>query len=108
MSDSEVTPADVMDLKIEGDRLRDERHWKEATSYYSAYLEAKADDWPIWVQYGHCLKEAGDVAGGLAAYRRALTLEQNNSDLHLQVGHALKLLRAHEDALEAYRAALTL
>jgi glycosyltransferase involved in cell wall biosynthesis len=108
MSDAQVTSEAVMGFRSEGDRLRDARHWKEAAASYAAYLEVKADDWPIWVQYGHCLKEAGDVAGGLTAYRRALTLEQNDSDLHLQIGHALKLLGAYEDALEAYRAVLTL
>jgi len=108
MSEADVTPEVVATFKAEGDRLRDEKHWKEAASSYASYLEAQADDWPIWVQYGHCLKEIGDVAGGLAAYRRALTLEEKNSDLHLQIGHALKLLGAYEDALEAYGAALTL
>jgi len=108
LSEAEITPEAVLRFKAEGDRLRDERHWKEAASSYATYLEAKADDWPIWIQYGHCLKEAGDLAGGLGAYRRALSLEQNNSDLHLQIGHALKLLGAHEDALEAYGAAFAL
>jgi len=103
-----MTPEQVMAFRAEGDRLRDERRWKEAALSYAAYLDAKADDWPIWVQYGHCLKEAGDVAGGLGAYHRALTLEGNNSDLHLQIGHALKLLGAHENALEAYGAAFAL
>lgn len=108
MSEADITLEAVMSFKAEGDRLRDEKHWQEAASSYASYLKNQADDWPIWVQYGHCLKEAGDVAGGLAAYRRALILEQNNSDLHLQIGHALKLLGAYEDALEAYRTALTL
>jgi len=108
LSEAEITPEAVLRFKAEGDRLRDERHWKEAASSYATYLEAKADDWPIWNQYGHCLKGAGDLAGGLGAYRRALSLEQNNSDLHLQIGHALKLLGAHEDALEAYGAAFAL
>jgi glycosyltransferase involved in cell wall biosynthesis len=108
VSEADITLEAVMSFKAEGDRLRDEKHWQEAASSYASYLKNQADDWPIWVQYGHCLKEAGDVAGGLAAYRRALILEQNNSDLHLQIGHALKLLGAYEDALEAYRAALTL
>jgi glycosyltransferase involved in cell wall biosynthesis len=72
------------------------------------YLEIHADDWPILVQRGHCLKEAGDVTGGLAAYRQALIHAPNDSDLHLQIGHALKLLGQPEEAIKAYRAALAL
>ena len=94
--------------KTEGDRLRDDRRWTEAASSYAAHLEIHADDWPIWVQRGHCLKEAGDVTAGLAAYRQALTHAPNDSDLHLQIGHALKLLGQPEEAIKAYRAALAL
>ena len=95
-------------FKLEGDRLRDDRRWTEAASSYAAHLEIHADDWPIWVQRGHCLKEAGDVTNGLAAYRQALTHAPNDSDLHLQIGHALKLLGQPEEAIKVYRAALAL
>ena len=95
-------------FKSEGDRLRDDQRWAEAAASYAAYLETNADDWPIWVQRGHCLKEAGDVAGGLAAYRQALAHAPNDSDLHLQIGHALKLLGQPKEALDAYRIALAL
>lgn len=108
MSDSENSLEAAVSLKAIGDRLRDERRWSEASSSYAAYLEIHGDDWPIWVQYGHCLKEAGDIAAGLDAYRHALNYAPNDSDLHLQIGHAFKLLGQHEDALHAYRTALTL
>jgi glycosyltransferase involved in cell wall biosynthesis len=108
VSEPEITPEQVMAFRAEGDRLRDEKRWKEAALSYATYLDAKADDWPLWIQYGHCLKESGDLPAGLEAYRRALTLEQKNSDLHLQIGHALKLLGSYEDALEAYGTAFAL
>ncbi|MCA3312748.1 MAG: glycosyltransferase [Roseomonas sp.] len=95
-------------LKSEGDRLRDDQRWTEAAASYAAYLETHADDWPIWVQRGHCLKEAGDLTGGLAAYHQALIHAPNDSDLQLQIGHALKLLGQPEEAIKAYRAALAL
>ena len=108
MSDSGVLSEIAASHKTEGDRLRDDRRWAEAASSYAAYLEIHADDWPIWVQRGHCLKEAGDVTGGLAAYHQALIHAPNDSDLHLQIGHALKLLGQPEEAIKAYRAALAL
>jgi glycosyltransferase involved in cell wall biosynthesis len=108
VSDSGVLSEIAASHKTEGDRLRDDRRWAEAASSYAAYLEIHADDWPIWVQRGHCLKEAGDVTGGLAAYHQALIHAPNDSDLHLQIGHALKLLGQPEEAIKAYRAALAL
>jgi glycosyltransferase involved in cell wall biosynthesis len=95
-------------FKSEGDRLRDDQRWVEAAASYATYLETHADDWPIWVQRGHCLKEAGDLTGGLAAYHQALIHAPNDSDLHLQIGHALKLLAQPKEALDAYRITLAL
>ena len=108
MSYSGTPPEIAASHKTEGDRLRDNQRWAEAASSYAAYLEIHADDWPIWVQRGHCLKEAGDVAGGLVAYNQALIQAPNDSDLHLQIGHALKLLGQPEEAIKAYRTALAL
>jgi glycosyltransferase involved in cell wall biosynthesis len=108
VSDSGVLSEVAASHKTEGDRLRDDRRWAEAAASYAAYLEIHADDWPIWVQRGHCLKEAGDVTRGLAAYHQALIHAPNDSDLHLQIGHALKLLGQSEEAIKAYRAALVL
>lgn len=108
MNDSCVPSEIAASHKTEGNRLRADQHWAEAAASYAAYLEIHADDWPIWVQRGHCLKESGDVGGGLAAYRQASTHAPNDSDLHLQIGHALKLLEQPEQALDAYRAALAL
>ena len=108
MNDTEVPSEDASSFKSAGDSLRDDRRWVEAAASYAAYLKSHGDDWPIWVQHGHCLKEAGEIAAGLNAYRRALTHAPNDSDLHLQIGHALKLLGQHQEALDAYRTALAL
>lgn len=91
-----------------GDQSRDGKRWYEAAVHYAAYLEKVPDDWPIWVQHGHCLKEAGDVAGGLASYHRALEFAPEDSDLPLQIGHAQKLLGHIKEALESYRHAFFL
>jgi tetratricopeptide (TPR) repeat protein len=91
-----------------GDRFRDQGLWAEAAEAYGQYLRLRHDDWPIWVQYGHCLKEDGDPKGALLCYREAERLAPGVCDTHLQIGHALKLLGRQEDAFGEYARALTL
>lgn len=106
MAGSESLAEAAAPLRAKGDRLRDSKRWAEAAVSYASYLDEIPDDWPIWVQHGHCLKEQGDTKGGLASYHRALELAPADSDLHLQIGHALKLLGHTDEALAAYRQAL--
>jgi glycosyltransferase involved in cell wall biosynthesis len=83
-------------LRARADALRDDADWAAAAQGYAAYLAAVPDDWPIWVQHGHCVKEAGDAAGALSSYRRAEAGMPEDADLQLQIGHAL--LRAGNPA----------
>ncbi|MDO9707383.1 glycosyltransferase family 4 protein [Paracraurococcus lichenis] len=101
------TAAEAERLLEEGDRLRDRRAWADAAEAYGQYLRLKGEDWGIWVQYGHCLKETGDPKGALLCYREAEKLHPQDSDLQLQIGHALKLLGRAEEALGAYAMALS-
>jgi len=101
------TRTDAM-LLDQGNRLRDERAWADAAEAYGRYLRQQPADGPIWIQYGHCLKEAGDPQGALLCYREAEKLRPGDSDLQLQIGHALKLLGRQEEAFGAYAMALTL
>ncbi len=100
--------ADPAVLLARADALRDARDWIEAAIAYAAYLRVAPQDWPIWVQYGHCMKESGDVKAALLLYREAERLEPGDADLHVQIGHALKLLGRVEDAYQSYARALTL
>lgn len=99
---------DATELRRLGDQSRDDKRWNDAATHYAAYLQHVPADWPIWVQHGHCLKESGDIEGGLASYHRALEFVPEDSDLNLQIGHALKLLGRLEKALESYRRAIFL
>ncbi|MFC7474405.1 glycosyltransferase [Dankookia sp. GCM10030260] len=101
-------PSEADRLLGEGDRLRDRRAWADAAEAYGQYLRLRGEDGPIWVQYGHCLKESGDPKGALLCYREAEKLLPDDSDLCLQIGHALKLLGRTEEALGAYAMALNL
>jgi glycosyltransferase involved in cell wall biosynthesis len=56
------------------DRARDSRDWVSAARYYQKALDQEPDNPPIWVQYGHALKESGKLQQAEAAYRRSLEL----------------------------------
>lgn len=90
-----------------GNRFRDRRLWRAAAEKYRQALERSPTLGPIWVQYGHALKEDGDRPAAEAAYRRAMSAGLDNADVHLQLGHVLKLqgktAEAKASYLEAFR-----
>lgn len=88
------------------DRLRDERRWTEAAVAYAQVLKNEPNRSEIWVQYGHCLKESGNLSDAKQAYERALSINDAQADTWLQLGHANKLLGYNEDALKSYASAL--
>lgn len=46
--------------------------WYTAARCYRKALKHNPDLAPIWVQYGHALKESGSILEAEAAYRRSL------------------------------------
>jgi GT2 family glycosyltransferase/lipopolysaccharide biosynthesis protein/Tfp pilus assembly protein PilF len=102
------------DLVTRADRARDAREWELATRLYRKALNRAPLNPPIWVQYGHALKEAGELrdpeklAGAELAYERALSLDPRTADTYLQLGHALKLQGKSKEAQAAYLRAFVL
>jgi GT2 family glycosyltransferase len=90
------------------DQARDQRQWERAAGYYRVALKRKPQNPPIWVQYGHVLKEAGHVAEAEGAYRRAIAYDPRSADAHLQLGHVLKIQGKKEEAQSAYLRAIVL
>jgi hypothetical protein len=96
------------------DRARDTGQWEVAVRLYGEALDRSPYNPPIWVQYGHALKEAGELrnpdklAQAELAYRKALSLEAGAADPHLQLGHVLKLQGKIEEAQAAYLRAFVL
>lgn len=96
------------------DHARDERQWELAAQLYRKALGRNPRNMGIWVQYGHALKESGQLrdpdrlAQAELAYRKALSLEPRAADTHLQLGHVLKLQDKIEEAQAAYLRALAL
>jgi hypothetical protein len=93
---------------------RDERRWELAAQLYRKALDRNPGNVGTWVQYGHALKESGQLrdpdklAQAEVAYRRALSLEPGAADTHLQLGHVLKLQGKTEAAQAAYLRAFAL
>jgi Flp pilus assembly protein TadD len=79
-----------------------------AARRYRKVLDQEPSNPPIWVQYGHALKESGDVFEAEAAYRKSIELDPNVADTHLQLGHALKIQGRRIEASTAYLRALAL
>jgi glycosyltransferase involved in cell wall biosynthesis len=90
------------------DRARDSRDWGSAVEYYRRALDHKANNPPIWVQYGHALKESGNPGEAESAYRKSLELDPDVADTHLQLGHVLKIQGRRIEAGAAYLRALAL
>lgn len=90
------------------DGLRALRNWAEAARAYRAVLDLDWELAPIWVQYGHALKESRDFGGALSAYEQALELAPEVADTYLQLGHLLKITAHKALARDAYTRALQL
>jgi tetratricopeptide (TPR) repeat protein len=90
------------------DRARDAGQWEVAAEHYRDALHRKPQNPPIWVQYGHVLKESGHLAEAEKAYRTALAYDPRIADSHLQLGHVLKIQDKKEEARAAYLRAIAL
>jgi len=94
-------------LITQADRARDLQQWDLAAQLYRKALHRNPLNTPIWVQYGHTLKELGHLQESEAAYRQALVYEPEVADTHLQLGHVMRLRNEPEQARAAYlRAAI--
>src|SRR5882724_5428299 len=88
-------------------QARDLGQWEVAAELYRKVLDRNPRNSRIWVQYGHALKESGELrspdklAQAEIAYRRALSLDPGAADPHLQLGHVLKLQGKTEEAQAA-------
>ena len=90
------------------DRARDARQWVVAARYYQKALRRNPNRPAIWVQYGHALKESGNLLAAESAYRKAIAGNPGVADSYLQLGHALKLEGKRDEARNAYLQAFVL
>jgi tetratricopeptide (TPR) repeat protein len=93
---------------LRAERAQEARKWKLAARHYREVLLDMPNAPEIWVQYGHALKESGNVAEAETAYRNSIELEPSSADAHLQLGHALKIQGRIDEAVGAYFRSLAL
>lgn len=70
----------AMDAFTQADQARDRQDWTQAARLYGKGLQLDPDNFPMWVQYGHCLKQEGRFAKAEAAYGRAIDLCPEDAD----------------------------
>jgi hypothetical protein len=90
------------------DQARGKRQWTLAASLYARALEQNFNNPPIWVQYGHALKESGDVAAAESAYRTAISCDPRLADPYIHLGHVLLMQHRDEEAKATYLCALAI
>lgn len=105
---ADTSTHDAAAMVAAGDGARDARDWATAADHYRQALDASPAMAPIWVQYGHALKESGRLDEARTAYHRALGLAPEVADTHLQMGHAAKLAGQLDEAAACYAQALSL
>jgi len=85
------------------DRAARARDWPHAVALYAKALQHVPRFPGVWVQYGHCLKESGDILAAENAYRRATELDPSVGEVYLHLGHVLTLQHRDQEATVAYR-----
>src|SRR5207302_9692632 len=96
---------ELIHIITRADRARTAGQWQLAAGLYRVALDRTPQNPPIWIQYGHALKECGNPGEAEAAYRTALAYAPADADTHLQLGHTLKLQGKQDEAQAAYRQA---
>jgi tetratricopeptide (TPR) repeat protein len=84
------------------ERARDARNWPLAVQHYRRAVRRRPRNAALWVQFGHVLKESGNLAGAERAYRRSIEIDGRPPDSHLQLGHVLKMQGRRDEAAAAY------
>lgn len=82
------------------------RDWAAGIAAYSAFLSYQPAKPGPWKQFGHALKESGDLGAAEQAYFRALALDASDVDTAIHLGHVLKNQDLRDQAAEVFAAAL--
>ena len=108
ISDPTAPAADPPSLQMQGDEARDRSDWENAGQYYEAFLRLAPGRGDIWVQFGHSLRELGNLSAAERAYRTAVEINAGDADAQFQLGHALKMQQRMAEAKEAFARASAL
>jgi GT2 family glycosyltransferase/tetratricopeptide (TPR) repeat protein/SAM-dependent methyltransferase len=89
-------------------RAARQKNWKRAEYLYRKVLKVRPSLGPIWVQYGHCVKEQGDLITALGAYRQAVWVDPTSEDAFIHLGHVEKRLGMKDAAITSLQRAFLL
>jgi hypothetical protein len=87
----------------QGDAANRHRDWALAASHYAAAL---LRDWtlaPIWVQFGHALKEQGFLEDAGFAYREAARADPSSVDALTHLAHLMKRVGDDNAAMQTFK-----
>lgn len=90
----------VRKLRTAGDVAQRKREWSNASEFYQRYLDQRPNDAPIWIQFGHALKELRRFSEAEAAYRSALRAAPNDDDARLHLVALLRSLDRQDEAIQ--------
>jgi tetratricopeptide (TPR) repeat protein len=90
----------------QGDDANRNRDWPRAASFYAAALLRDGALGPIWVQFGHALKEQGMLEEAGFAYREAARVDPANIDALIHLGHLMKRCGRDGAAMRAFQKVL--
>ncbi len=77
-----------------------QRRWPVAAHYFGSALADRGDTPLIWVEYGHALKEAGDLSEAVRAYRKVLLLMPDHYDIGDHLAFLLSTIRERDASPE--------
>ena len=95
-------------VRRRAEEMRRARDFAGACALYRDYIEMRPDHATAWMQYGHCLKESGQLAAADAAYAQAVRRGPRNRDAVVARAHFLKISGRRREAWHAFGAAIAL
>ncbi|WP_158032261.1 glycosyltransferase [Rhizobium rhizosphaerae] len=77
-------------LQQRADQANAARNWSEAASLYEQVLAIDPSRAALWIQLGHCRKEAGDIEGAREAYLEAAERAPGLSEPYFHLAHMVR------------------
>ncbi|WP_433951874.1 glycosyltransferase [Brevundimonas diminuta] len=99
---------DLDHVKELGDSRRDSHLHLDSAIAYADVVRRDSSLHAYWVQFGHMLKESGNLTAACEAYNCAFEMIPDDVDLHVQFGHLMMRAGREEQANMYYRMAMEL
>jgi GT2 family glycosyltransferase/tetratricopeptide (TPR) repeat protein len=84
------------------DRAMLRADWAAAAASYAKIVAKQPGNAPMWIQYGHALKEMGDIVAAERAYASAVQSAQDSNDALFHHARALLALGRTDEAMQIF------